>query len=397
MRASWGRGAGPTGVGCGRPGQRDAQLQLGEAPGPGGRRGGRHHAGVQRDVHADAVQRRAQAPGHVLGVGAAPVALAVAFGQHVGQHRPPSMVERLERGAQGLGVHRLAPRVDPHAPAVAVGPSLQVQVGGQALGRVGVAVRDLLELVELLAGQLGERLGDDVVLGPEVVVQQAQAGSRLAGDLAHGRVGEPAPADHAPGGVEQLRAPRVRPGRARGGAGAAHPAATCSPSVGAAGATAAGVPAGTASSRLRTRRWRAGRCTRDGVARLVLDLLVVVGHVGLDERPGHQAHAHLLVEAEVDDLLDHPRHAVLAGGAVRLEADVLGADHGQRRVAHSRVALVGAQREGARPTWPCPRRCGAPRRRGSGWRRPGSWPRRRSPAPRRGPWAPRAARCARGA
>ena len=103
---------------------------------------------------------------------------------------------------------------------------------------------------------------------------------------------------------------------------------------------------GTASSAASTRRWRGGRCTRHGVALLVLDVLVVVGHVGLDQRARRQAHAHLLVEAEVDDLLDHPRHAVLAGGAVRLQADVLRADHRHGSVALGQRAGLGAQLEG---------------------------------------------------
>jgi hypothetical protein len=63
------------------------------------------------------------------------------------------------------------------------------------------------------------------------------------------------------------------------------------------------------------------------VALLALDLLVVIGDVGLDQRPVGQAHAHLLVKAEVDDLLDHAGHAVLAGRSVRLQAHVLRADH----------------------------------------------------------------------
>ena len=46
---------------------------------------------------------------------------------------------------------------------VAVGPGLEVEVGGQARGRIVVAARDRLQLVEIRAGGGRERLGDDVV------------------------------------------------------------------------------------------------------------------------------------------------------------------------------------------------------------------------------------------
>ena len=82
----------------------------------------------------------------------------------------------------------------------------------------------------------------------------------------------------------------------------------------------------------------------DRVALRVLRRLAVVRHVRADERAGGEPHAHVLVEAEVDDLLDHAGNAVLAARAVRLEPHVLGADHRERRPAHVARRLA-AQRE----------------------------------------------------
>ncbi len=259
MRASWGVGTAARGFGRGRSRQGDAELELGQPPRPPRRRLGRDVVGVQRRVQAQPVERGDQAPGHVLGVRAAPAVLAIAVGQHAGEHGAPAALELLERAAQLLGVHRLAPRVDPHPPHVAVGPGLEVEVGGQARGRIGVAARDRLQLVEVRAGGGREGLGDDVVARVEVVVEQPQAGARLAGDRPDRRLGEAAALDDAPGRVDQLGAAAVGPADprdARRGLGPAHPVGTCS-------GVATGA-AGTASSAASTRRWRGGRCTDTG-------------------------------------------------------------------------------------------------------------------------------------
>ena len=116
----------------------------------------------------------------------------------------------------------------------------------------------------------------------------------LAGELGAAR----APAGR-PGGLTASRR-RRRWRRSRGGSAAA--------------SSAAAVPAiSPASSAASTRRLRGAQMHGDRVALLVLRRVAVVGHVGADQRAGRQAHAHVLVEAEVDDLLDHAGNAVLAG------------------------------------------------------------------------------------
>jgi hypothetical protein len=92
----------------------------------------------------------------------------------------------------------------------------------------------------------------------------------------------------------------------------------------------------------------------DGVALLVPGALTVVGHVGAHEGARGEPHAHVLVEAEVDDLLDHPGHVVLALGAVRLEAHVLRTDHRGRRALRAAGALQRSRKEPSSSAAPSP-------------------------------------------
>ena len=116
------------------------------------------------------------------GISALPAALAHAVGEHLGQHRAPADVEAPERVAHQRRVHGLAPGVDPQPPRRHVRPLGLVEVGGEPLGRVLEPARDRLQRRQILARGGRERLGDDLVLGAEVVVQQPQRGARLARD-----------------------------------------------------------------------------------------------------------------------------------------------------------------------------------------------------------------------
>jgi hypothetical protein len=159
------------------------------------------------------------------------------------------------RRAQRFGVHSLAPGVDPHTPGLAIVPVVEVEHGREAIGRVVVAARGLLERAEVLARRGRERLGDDVVARGEVVVEQPEAGPGLGGDRPHRRLGEAAPLDHSARGLDELGAPAVLARRARRGRQLAHAAGT--------GSAAAGAD-GTAASAASTRRCRAGRYAQTG-------------------------------------------------------------------------------------------------------------------------------------
>jgi hypothetical protein len=71
---------------------------------------------------------------------------------------------------------------------------------------VGRLVRclDLLEALEELAPVLAEHRLEHLVLGREVVVEQAVRDARLLGDVAHARGVEPSSREHAYGCVEDL-------------------------------------------------------------------------------------------------------------------------------------------------------------------------------------------------
>ena len=66
------------------------------------------------------------------------------------------------------------------------------------------------------AGGRGEGLGDHVVARVEVVVEQPEAGPRLAGDGADGGLGEAAALDDAPRSLDQLSPTVVGPSGPRG-------------------------------------------------------------------------------------------------------------------------------------------------------------------------------------
>ena len=265
------RGAGSA---SGAARQGDAELELGQPPRPARRRLGRDVVAVQRRVQARSRRARRRGARRRPRVRAAPAAAG-------GRRRParrrarrasrartaracgaasrcaPPRPTRRSTSARRRG--RPRPRGRGRPPARAGGSSWRREIASQ--------------LVEVGAGGGREGLGDDVVARVEVVVQQAQARARLAGDRADRRLGEAAALDDAPGRVDQLGTAAVGPAGprdARRGLGSAHPVGTCSGAApparpgprrrrraraggGAAGARTPGRPARARPAR---RRWR---------------------------------------------------------------------------------------------------------------------------------------------
>ena len=105
-------------------------------------------------------------------------AVAHAVGEHARPARRASRaLKRPSVVAHRLGVDRLAPRVDPQPPALVVRPLRQLDVAASRSAGSSWRSDSRLELGEVLARDLGERLGDDLVLGGEVVVATGR-GSR---------------------------------------------------------------------------------------------------------------------------------------------------------------------------------------------------------------------------
>ena len=81
----------------------------------------------------------------------------------------------------------------------------------------------------------------------------------------------------------------------------------------------------------------------------VRQTLALVLHPGLEGLTGREMHDHLHDRADVDDALDHPGDAVLAGRPGLLQPDALGSDHDLDVSARVRVALPGHELELAEP------------------------------------------------
>ena len=182
MRASWGVGAAAGGVGrrraraaSRRARARPAGAPTRAAPRARRRRGAASCAGRSRRA------RRPAARG-VLGVRrSASSRWRSPSARTLGQHGAPAALELLERVAQLLGVHRLAPRVDPHPPHLAVGPRLEVEVGGER-GRRGSSWRREIASSSSRSARAAAAKASATTssLRVEVVVEQPEAGARLA-------------------------------------------------------------------------------------------------------------------------------------------------------------------------------------------------------------------------
>ena len=131
---------------------------------------------VHHHLHGQTVEERRQPPGSRIGIGAREQSLVVASTDLVGENVLPAHIE----GATGrahLGLaQRLGPRIDPEGPAVRVAlRRIQGKDPAYAVHGIRGLGHDVIEAGQIAGTRVMQRLGEQLLLGPEVIEDQRRA------------------------------------------------------------------------------------------------------------------------------------------------------------------------------------------------------------------------------